>query len=209
MAQSKPLPLSKKQIKEKVASGEFILDAKLSDKYNSPTYKSQSGNILTVNNKGGFIWSSLSDMLNLFELDSENTDIYDLSNWITDIQQLKELPILTLEVLSTELQTNIDYSENSLNLLDKYLQRQNHIDRHVFLSLVYFSCELLSQRLGGEVTVDKTDSQSEYTLVVKDKKLRTYKPYVELIECILEKEKCSLSEIIYLESQRYKLLDGA
>ncbi|SHL37149.1 hypothetical protein SAMN05444266_103106 [Chitinophaga jiangningensis] len=209
MAQSKPLPLSKKQIKEKVASGEFILDAKLSDKYNSPTYKSRNGNIITVNNKGGFIWSSLSDMLRLFELDSENTEAYDLSNWITDIQQLKELPSNTLDVLSAELKIKLDYSENSLNKLDKYFQSQNRIDRPVFLSLVYYSCELLSQRLGGTVTVDKLDAQSGYTLVVKDKKSRTYMPYVDLIECILEKEKCSLKEIIDLESQRYKLMDGA
>lgn len=206
MAQSKPLRVSKKEIENKVRKGEFILEPELSDTYNAVTYKSSSGQILITNDSGGFIWSSLSDMLSLFEKASQESAVYSIENWIYKIEQLDEISSSSLAILSKELRTEITYSKQSLLKIEEYLNNKKNISRPIFLSVVYFSCELLAQHLDGTITAYKPDGSETYQLIVKDRKMRSYTPYVDLIENLSEGRKCKISEIIELEAQRYKLV---
>ncbi|GEP92247.1 hypothetical protein SAMN05660909_02482 [Chitinophaga terrae (ex Kim and Jung 2007)] len=205
MNREKAIKVSKKDVAAKIQS-EFIHDPELSDAFNLSMYKDKLGRILVINDKGsGYIWASLAAIEKIV-CESENAvSMYNINNWVKNKYLVTGISAETLITLSALLKKEVKYDGNSLAEIDKYLGTKPFIDRRTFLALVYFSCEIFAAQFQGWVDWDLGSDNRSYIPVVKDDRDRVYVPYSDLLECLTEQERCSLSQSIDIERYRHNL----
>lgn len=205
MSQEKAVRVSKKDVDNRIQN-EFIHDQVLSDAFNLKIYKDKLGRILVVNDKGsGYIWASLAAIEKVVNESEHAVSMYNLNNWVKNKSLISNVAAETLTTLSTILKKEIKYDKNGLIEIDKYLSVKPFIDRKIFVALVYFSCEIFAAQMGGRVDWNLVPDGKSYVPVVKDDHDRVYVPYSDLLECVANQGRCSLSQSIEVERYRHKL----
>lgn len=207
MGQQQAKKLSKKEVTSKIQSGEFIYDAVLSDSLNLMIYKSSLGKILVkLDNGTGGLWESMSAIMGTDKDEGSKKSDFDLRDWIYNKEQLETVSRESLDILSSLLNTKVEYKFEFIALLDKYLSdKKKAINKTVFRALVYFSCEVFASKLGGYIDIRKIEDGVSCVPIVRDKDNLEYAPYSDFIECLVEGRKSSLDESIDIELYRYKL----
>lgn len=207
MKQNKPVILSKKVVDSYIKSGEAVYDSLQSKLDNSNVYKFQDGRLMYRRDDGkAVLWFSVEEIETSMNVAyNRERDLIELRSWISDINELPEIRRESLRLLGKNTGTNLDYSLNSIVVINKIKLKNPHNQTELVHAIVYHLCEVSSHIINGKIDVERIVGTKNYRPIVVDNEKRIYYPYAEYLKSLIEKTGIKPGESMDIELSKFKL----
>ena len=202
-----PRMISKKEVDIFIKSGEAKYDSILSKQESLDVYKFSDGRIIFKRADGkGTYWKSVEQINGIINKAESETNVINMRNWIKNRNDFVELKKMSLQFLEKKTGKAISYNNKSLSIVNKIKINDIVKEKDLLYSIVYFCCEIFTQRINGKVDFKKINSTNDYRPIVIDSNENSYLPYSEYLESFVEKTKITLEQSIEIEMDKYKLV---
>lgn len=201
-----PRMLSKKEVQTFIESGEAVYDSALSKEKFIDVYKFSDGRVIFKSPDGkGAYWKSLEQVYEGMDKVEEETEIFNMTDWIKSKNDLPTIKEKSLQLLKDKTGKEFDYSQKSLAVVSKLKVKDITKEKDLFYAMLYYSCEVCAAELNGYVDVEQISGADYYRPIVKDSRGRIYIPYAEFLESFVEKTKITLVQSVQIELGKFKL----
>lgn len=200
--------LSIKEVKILIETKHPVLNTEISDKLFAKVYIFGSGEVLLVNDNGkGGLWKSLDDFNNFGRLDNQTQaqlNVLNLEGWLNERSEIEPLLEKAIILLSSILGKELDYSEQSLNAVNKIKIKNVLAQKDTLYAILLYSCGYFSHNYGGKFEIGLREN-GVFEPCILGEKGRRFIPYAEYMNSMSEPLKVSLMESIELERKKYNL----
>lgn len=142
--------LSKKEVKELIASGEAIYDSVKSHNEFSNVYRLSEGQLLYVRENGtGALWESQEQINSLMNEAKAEISVFNLEGWLHKDSDIEAMTAEANKFLSGALDKEIDYSEKSLKAVGKIKIKNIVAQKDTFYAILLYACGYYAHHYGA------------------------------------------------------------